>query len=141
MRPRLKGTLLLLLAFGLGVVGGAVGFGVYHTRFGDWRPPGGAARAQDRILSRLTNDLGLSPEQRQKVEGILEESRRGFVMLREEIGPKFRDLRNQAAERIRAVLDAAQQAKFDKLAQEWERRAERWRDRAGKQAQPGQKAP
>jgi hypothetical protein len=141
MRPPVKGALLLLLAFGLGVVGGAVGFGIYHTRFGDWRAPGSAARFQDRIVARLAQDLGLSPEQRQKVAGVLEESRREFAKLREEVGPKFRDLRNQASERIRAVLDAAQQVKFDKLAQEWERRAERWRGRTGPQSRPEQKTP
>jgi len=141
MKPRLKGTLLLLLAFGLGLVGGAVGFGVYHTRFGDWRAPRDAARFQERILSRLTKELGLRSEQRQKVEAVLEETSQEFSKLREEIGPKFRDLRNGAQERIRAVLDAAQQAKFDKLAQEWERRAERWRNRGAKPEGPDRKAP
>ena len=141
MKPRLKGTLLLLLAFGLGVVGGAVGFGVYHTRFGEWRAPGGAARFQERVLSRLTKELGLRSEQRQKVEAVLEETSQEFAKLREEIGPKFRDLRNGAQERIRAVLDATQQAKFDKLAQEWERRAERWRNRGAKPEGPDRKAP
>jgi len=141
MKPRLKGTLLLLLAFGLGLVGGAVGFGVYHTRFGDWRAPRDAARFQERVLSRLTKELGLRSEQRQKVEAVLEETSQEFSKLREEIGPKFRDLRNGAQERIRAVLDAAQQAKFDKLAQEWERRAERWRNRGAKPEGPDRKAP
>lgn len=140
MTPRLKGTLLLLLAFGLGVVGGAVGFGVYHARFGDWRSPGSAARFQDRILSRLTKDLGLRAEQRQKVEAVLKETGEEFAKLREEIGPKFRDIRNRTQERIRAVLDAAQQVKFDTLAQEWEQRAERWRNR-GRSERPDHKAP
>ncbi len=141
MKPRLKGTLLLLLAFGLGVVGGAAGFGVYHTRFGEWRTPAGAARFQERILSRLNKELGLRPEQRQKVEAVLEETSQGFAKLREEIGPKFRELRSGAQERIRGVLDAAQQAKFDTLAQEWERRAERWRNRGAKSEGPDRKAP
>jgi len=141
MRPRLKGTLLLLLAFGLGVVGGAIGFGVYHNRFGDWRAPGGAARFQERILSRLTKELGLRPEQRQKVEAVLGETGREFAKLREEIGPKFRDIRNRARDRIRAALDTSQQVKFDEVAQEWERRAERWRDRGGKPDGPDRKSP
>ena len=141
MSPRLKGTLLLLLAFGLGVAGGAVGFGVYQTRFGDWHAPRGAARFQDRILSRLTKELGLRPEQRQKVEAVLEEAGQEFTKLREEMGPKFRDIRNRVRDRIRAALDAAQQVKFDKVAQEWERRAERWRGRAGKPDGPDRKSP
>jgi hypothetical protein len=141
MRPRLKGTLLLLLAFGLGVVGGAVGFGVYHTRFADWRTQGGAARFQERILSRLTKDLDLRSDQRQKVEAVLQETNQEFATLRAEIGPKFREIRERARDQIRAALDAAQQVKFDKVAQEWERRAERWRDRGGPSEAPGRKAP
>lgn len=141
MRPRLKGSLLLLLAFGLGVVGGAVGFGVYHTRFGDWRSPGGTAGFQERVLSRLTKELDLRQEQQQKVEAVLEEARQDFAKLREEIGPKFRDIRNRTRDNIRAVLSAAQQVKFDKVAQEWERRAERWRNRGGKAEAPDRKAP
>lgn len=141
MRPRLKGTLLLLLAFGLGVVGGAVGFGVYHTRFGDWRSPGGAAGFQERVLSRLTKELDLRQEQQQKVEAVLEEARQEFAKLREEIGPKFRDIRTRTRDNIRAVLNAAQQVKFDKVAQEWERRAERWHDRGAKPGGPERKAP
>jgi Spy/CpxP family protein refolding chaperone len=129
MKPRMKGTLLLLLAFGLGIVGGAVGFGVYHARFGDWRSPEGAARFQDRIVSRLTKELDLGSEQRQQVEAVLKEAGQEFTRLRDEIGPRFREIRDRSKARIRAVLDAAQQTKFDTVSQEWERRIERWRGR------------
>jgi len=129
MKPRMKGTLLLLLAFGLGIVGGAVGFGVYHARFGDWRSPEGAARFQDRIVSRLTKELDLRSEQRQQVEAVLKEAGQEFTRLRDEIGPRFREIRDRSKARIRAVLDAAQQTKFDTVSQEWERRIERWRGR------------
>jgi hypothetical protein len=75
------------------------------------------------------------------VQAVLEGTGQEFAKLREEIGPKFRDIRNQAQERIRAVLDAAQQVKFDKLAQEWERRAERWRNRRVEPEGAGRKEP
>ena len=129
MRPRMKGALLLLLAFGLGIAGGAAGFGLYHGRFGDWRSPEGAARFQDRILSRLTKELDLRSEQRQKVEAVLKEAGQEFSRLRDEIGPRFREIRDRSKARIRAVLDSAQQTKFDTVSQEWERRMERWRGR------------
>lgn len=135
MRPRMKGALLLLLAFGLGLVGGAFGLGVYHTRFGDWRSAQGAARFQERILSRLAKELDLRAEQREKVEAVLKEAGQEFARLREEIGPRFRDIRDRTRDQIRAVLDAAQQVKFDSVAQEWERRAERWRGRASGNSQ------
>ena len=130
MRPRVKGTIFLLLAFGLGVVGGVVGVGVYHARFGDWRSPEGAGRFQDRILSRLTKELDLRSEQRQEVEAVLKETGQEFTRLRNEIGPRFREIRSRSQERIRAILDAAQQTKFDTVSREWERRIERWRGRS-----------
>lgn len=129
MKPGVKGAVLLLLAFGLGVIGGAVGFAVYHTRFGDWRSPEGAARFQHRIVSRLTKDLDLRPDQRDRVEAVLKNARQEFSRLREEIGPRFREIRSRTRDQIRALLDATQQAKFDTLSQEWERRAARWRAR------------
>jgi hypothetical protein len=130
MRPRIKGALLLLLAFGLGVVGGAVGHGVYQTRFGEWRAGHGAARFQERILSRLSRELDLRSEQREKVEAILKDAGQEFARLRDEIGPRFRDIRDRTRDRIRAALDVAQQVRFDSVAKEWERRSERWRWRA-----------
>jgi Spy/CpxP family protein refolding chaperone len=136
MRPRIKGAIFLLLAFGLGVVGGAVGLGLYHTRFGDWRSPEGTARFQDRILTRLTKELELGSEQRQKVEAVLKETGQEFARLRDEIGPRFREIRDRSKERIRAVLDAAQQTKFDTVSQEWERRIERWRGRGPGEGPP-----
>jgi Rad3-related DNA helicase len=141
MRSRLKGTVLLLLAFALGVVGGAVGFGVYHSRFADWRSQGGTARFQERVLSRLTKELGLREEQRQRVEAVLQETSQEFAKLRAEIGPKFRDIRDRARDQIRAALDVEQQAKFDKVAQEWERRAQRWREPGGRPDAPDRKTP
>jgi hypothetical protein len=136
----MKGALLLLLAFGLGIAGGAAGFGLYHTRLGDWRSPEGATRFQDRILARLTKELELRAEQRQQVEVVLKDAGQEFTRLRDEIGPRFREIRDRSKERIRAVLDAAQQTKFDTVSQEWERRIERWRGR-GPGVVPERKAP
>jgi hypothetical protein len=140
MRPRVKGALLLLLVFGLGAVCGAAGFGLYHVRFGDWRAPDRETRFQDRILSRLTKQLGLREEQRQKVEAVLKETGQEFTRLRDEIGPRFREIRSRSQERIRALLDAAQQTRFDALAQNWDRRIEGWRGRGPGEA-PERKAP
>jgi hypothetical protein len=136
MRPRVKGALLLLLAFGLGVIGGAVGYGAYHARFGGWRSPQGGETFRQHFLSRLTKELDLRSDQRERVEGILKETGQAFGRLRQEIGPRFREIRTEARSRIRAVLDSAQQTKFDVLAEEWERRADRWRGRADRRGAP-----
>jgi Spy/CpxP family protein refolding chaperone len=73
--------------------------------------------------------LELKAEQRQQVEAILREAGEEFARLREELRPRFREIQTRSRGRIKAVLDAGQQAKFDALADEWERRGERRRGR------------
>jgi hypothetical protein len=126
MRPRLKGALLLCLAFVLGVGVGAAGFGIYAVRVG-WPPRG--ERWIPWVLQRLDRELELRPDQHQRVENILRETRDEFGRLREEFRPRFREILNRSRDRIKAELNAAQQAKFDALMAEWERRRERWRGR------------
>jgi hypothetical protein len=128
MTPRMKGALFLLLAFALGAGAGAAGFGYYHTRFGWGRPPE-EGRFQQHVVNRLTRELELRPEQRQQVEAILKDTGQEFGRLRDEMSPRFRELRTRGRERIQGVLDAGQRTKFESLAQEWERRADRWHGR------------
>lgn len=131
MRPRLKGALLLLLAFALGAAAGATGFGLYAGRPGWWGGPSRAERFQRFMLERLTRELDLRPEQRQQVEGILRDTGEEFGRLRQEIRPRFREIQARSRQRLREVLDPAQQGKFEALMTEWDRRAERrWGERA-----------
>lgn len=130
MTTRVKGALLLLLAFLLGVATGALGFGLTQGRTGWWGPRRDPARFQQFQLKRLTRELDLRPDQRQQVEAILRETGQEFTRLREEIGPRIREIRSRSRDRIRVVLDPGQQATFETFVAEWDHRAERWRGRA-----------
>ena len=141
MRPRMKGALLLLLAFLLGTAAGALGFGLYQARTGWGHPPRDPERSRQFMLKRLTRELDLRPEQQQQVEAILRETGQEFARLREEIGPRMRDIRGRIREKIRAMLSPEQQAKFEALEKEWERRAERWRGEASRPEEKGSKGP
>lgn len=121
MTPRVKGGLLLILAFLLGAAAGALGFGIYQARSG-WVGPYRGARFQEFVLRRLTRELGLKPDQRQQVEAILRDTGEEFRRLREEIRPRYREILGRSRERINGVLDPDQRAKFDVLADEWDRR-------------------
>jgi Spy/CpxP family protein refolding chaperone len=124
MRPRAKGALLLLLAFLLGAAAGALGFGLYQTRMGWWHPRRDSARFQQFLLKRLTRELDLRAEQQQQVETILRETGQEFARLREEVGPRVRDIRMHTREKIQAILSPDQQRKFAALEREWARRRE-----------------
>ncbi len=124
MTPRVKGGLLLLLAFLLGMAAGMLGFGLYQTRMGWWHPRRDSARFQRFVLRRLTRELNLRPEQQQQVETILRETGQEFARLREEMGPRVVDIRMRTRQKIQAILSPDQQAKFETLEREWERRHE-----------------
>ncbi len=139
MKPRTKGALLLLLAFLLGVASGALGFAVYRSRWG-WREAHqDPARFRQIVLNRLTRELKLRPDQRQQVEVLLRDAGEQFAKLREEIRPRYREIRLQTQEKIRAILDADQAKEFAALLDRWQRREqERRRDSA---APPESKSP
>lgn len=126
MRPRLKGAVLLLVAFLLGVAVGGLGMALYRARTGWWESPQGVARFQASLVRRLTRDLDLRPEQRQQVEAILREAGEQFARLREEIRPRYREIRTQTRERIRGLLDPDQRARFETLMERWDRQHQRW---------------
>ena len=129
MRPRVKGALLLLVAFLLGATSGALGFALFRSHQGWWGSPRDAARFQEMVIRRLTRELDLRPEQRQQVQTILREAGDQFTRLREEMRPRFIEIRDRTRDRIRALLDADQQGRFQTLMDRWDR--ERRRDPAG----------
>lgn len=141
MRPRLKGALLLLLAFLLGVAAGASGFAVYRSRVGWWGSSRGADRAQEHVLRRLTRELDLRPDQRQQVEAILREAGDQFGRLREEMRPRYREIRERTRDRIRALLDADQQPRFQVFMDRWDRERERRRAPTGTTAPSPARSP
>jgi Spy/CpxP family protein refolding chaperone len=127
MTPRVKGALLLLLAFVLGATAGALGFGWYQARTGWWGPRRDPVRFQQVVLRRLTRELELRSEQQQRVEAILRESGEEFARLRQEIRPRFQAIRERSRDRIREILDPEQRARFEVLAEQWDRRVTgRW---------------
>ena len=130
MSPRVKGALLLTVSFALGCATGGLGSRLALDRGAFWRGDlERPARSEQVILGRLTRELALRPEQARSVDAILREVGQDFRRLRDEIGPRFAEIRTRGEERIRAVLDREQQAKFADLVAKWQRRAERWHGR------------
>ena len=134
MRPRAQGALLLLLAFLLGVAAGGLGFGLYQGRMGWWHRPRDPDRARQFVLRRLTRELDLQPEQQRQVEAILRDTGQEFSRLREEIGPRVRDIRERSREKIRTILTPDQQTKFATVEKEWARRHEEGSPQEGRES-------
>lgn len=83
--------------------------------------PPGRARMEFR-LEAMTRQLGLSSEQRDKIQKIFDahEGERKSTMDR--CGPELLGLQEKVDEEIRAVLDPAQRARYDQTLRRRERR-------------------
>jgi HlyD family secretion protein len=87
-------------------------------------PPEGAPAATSPAETRdtLTRELGLSPEQQQRLDAIFGEARQAFLALRSQnLDDRAREvqrkrIRAEIREKIRAILTPEQRAKYDTLA-------------------------
>jgi Spy/CpxP family protein refolding chaperone len=113
----------LALVFTLFVVGVCVGALGMHLYDAHWKrgpePPGG-----ERFIARLERELNLTDEQRQRIDEIVEESRREGDALHREMLPRVHEHMRATRQKIREVLTREQRARFEELNREHRRRAE-----------------
>ena len=84
-----------------------------------------------KMVKRLHNKLDLTENQKAEVKAILEDQKVKLDLLRDELHPKFHDIRRETHNRIRLLLDKEQLGKFEKII---ERRDKRKRARGEKRA-------
>lgn len=77
---------------------------------------GGPRSLNDMIVSRLSHELELSPEQCDKIQRIVEDTHDKIESARSQIDPQITKLMEDSKTQIRAVLTPGQASKFDKLA-------------------------
>jgi Spy/CpxP family protein refolding chaperone len=124
----LNRTVALVAVFALFVIGVGVGMLATHIfyarelgRFGP--APGFGPRP---FLTQLEHELGLSPEQRRRIEEIREESRIEADALHEELAPRVRAHMRRTEELIREVLTPEQRLAFDELQRRHRERADQF---------------
>ena len=120
-RPSLRHTGLLVALF---VLGGALGFagGTLNATRHPWSPSGHGA-GRNVIIDRLDHDLHLSPEQRTKIQAILERNFEELKVRREAARGEMRASRDSTRRSIEALLDPVQQEKYRQII---ERMQARW---------------
>ena len=105
--------LAVMIIFAIGFVAGGLAMNFYRDQRGPSRE--GPMRGG---FSRVLDQLNLTPEQKTEVEKILEETRAQLIEIRKESGPKFREVREQTDERLRAVLTPEQWEQFQQIKKE-----------------------
>jgi Spy/CpxP family protein refolding chaperone len=131
MTPR--GTTRLkiwLVIVGVFILGGATGVlldGVYRLRAsGNARPPEmHNGHHGEEVIERMKSDLNLNDDQVTQIRAILDQTRNDYRALRTEVRPRYDAVRQNARAKIRALLNAEQQQKFDAKVAEIDARRER----------------
>ncbi len=127
---RLKIWLVVVGVFLLGGVTGASLDSLYRMRAsGDGRHERGGKRGD--VFEKMKKDLNLTEQQGTEIRAIIDQSREEYRALRNEVSPRYDEVRARARTRIRALLNPEQQQRFDaENAERDSRRSEgRKRDR------------
>ena len=114
-RTTLKIWLVLIAVFLLGSVTGAAVTGLYRSRASAGRNGRDRGKHEQRF-EKMRQELNLTDQQATDVRTILDQTRNDYRALREELRPRFETPRLNARTKIRALLNAEQQKKFDALA-------------------------
>ena len=108
--------------------GAAVGaFGMWMYKAKSVKAVTGPTRAEQyrqQYMAEMQDRLHLTPDQRQKLEEILEGTRKLYRQLSEKHRPEFKAIQEAHAEQVRQILSAEQRVEYEKLRAERERRRE-----------------
>ena len=74
----------------------------------------------EKMVERFSRELRLTPDQKEKVAQILESKRQQIAALRDQIRPRFEEVRNTSKAEIQKLLSPDQQQRFEKLQARWE---------------------
>jgi Spy/CpxP family protein refolding chaperone len=108
------------------LIGLAVGASVNTWRCSAQRHRSAAPeKRSERLVKRLDKELKLTPEQREKIVHIFAATRERMDALRNQVYPRFEEVRNDTDNQIETVLTPEQLPKFREMRRKWnERRRE-----------------
>ena len=126
-RTKLIGGLVLLGVFALGAVAGGAGVWAWtKQKYVDEATAGPGRRFERRHFRALARELDLRDEQRARIEEIMRQRRPEREKLMKEMAEKcagpMKEHKAKVDEEIRAVLDPAQQKRFDELLEKQSKR-------------------
>ncbi|MGH9842463.1 MAG: hypothetical protein ACREEM_27285 [Blastocatellia bacterium] len=128
MTPRGSARLKIWLVFAgiflLGCITGAALNGFYRARTSSYDSGAMYQSKRQVMFEELRRDLDLSDEQAAGVLKALDETLNDYRGLRQEVRPRYEEVRQRAHARIRALLTAGQQQRFDAKMAEWDAKGE-----------------
>jgi hypothetical protein len=117
----IKGKFLVFTVFFLGIVSGVLLTNMWETRVNSAvvsadRKSADRAKA-DRDVNKFYDYVGLTPEQRSQVTGIMKDSRPAFNKVFDQTRPQLEAIQKQTRSQIRSILTEDQKKKYDEFNQ------------------------
>jgi Spy/CpxP family protein refolding chaperone len=111
-KTRSEAALLVIVVFLLGALLGGVGNHLWGERV--WGKQISAGHpTRDQLVSELTQELRLTPEQEQQLAAIIDDTRGQIRAVYEPADAQREELRHKGRDRIRAILTPEQKPKFE----------------------------
>jgi hypothetical protein len=114
-RTRREAAFLVIIVFALGVLLGGLGTHLWGERvWGHQTPP----KSRDAVISRLTHEVDLTPEQQKQVTVIVDDTRAQWKALLAPVDAQKEQIRQQSREKLRALMTPEQKVKLEKFFHE-----------------------
>jgi TPP-dependent 2-oxoacid decarboxylase len=110
-----------VLTFVLGIIVGAAGVYCYGWYTGHWH----RRFSRHRVVEYLRRELDLSQTQTQQLQQILQEMNKKESELHDKVEPQFQEIREEARNETRKILNAQQLEKFNAMVKRWDARREK----------------
>ncbi len=112
---RIVATVVVVIVFFAGIFIGAAGERIWIVRRGPTFPPRMEGSFVNHMVSRLDQDLHLTPQQRQQITQILESRRQKINSIWSSVRPQVRQQVDQTNAEIEKVLTPEQRTKFAEI--------------------------
>ena len=113
---RRKAGVWLALVFALGLaIGGVFGYNFAHKSYAAGKPTATLSEPERRAarVADMTKELGLTPEQSQKLDAVLHEAHEEMKAIHEKSDAEVDAVRQKARSEMRAFLTPEQMPKFE----------------------------
>jgi uncharacterized membrane protein len=121
MKSRTGAGILLLGVFVLGAVAGAVSHSLYKSHV-EAASAKSRMKGSQKIVDDLALGLNLDPQQKEKLQVIINRSRDRYDALSVQFRPQYQVIRNETNQEIRQILREDQKAQFEKIISQWDSR-------------------
>ena len=135
MSGKLKAVLLLVVAFGLGIVSG-IAWQTYRFPQGESRH----AMFAERRVQRLKTKLKLSDAQEQALRQIFQKAHERATQVNEDVSWNLADIHRDSVQAIRQILTPDQVKEFEKLHQKYHARHHRFPQDADSRPRPKERS-